>query len=132
MNVSDPIADLLTRIRNAQMVKHSTVRAPGSKVLLAVSQVLAAEGYVSAVRWVDEGPQGAVELDLKYSADGQGAIRGLKRVSKPGQRQYVKKDEIPQVLNGLGISILSTSQGVMTGKQAAERSTGGELLAKIW
>jgi small subunit ribosomal protein S8 len=132
MNVTDPIADLLTRIRNAQVVKHSTVRTPGSKVLLAVSKVLEAEGYVSAVRWVEEGHQGVVEVDLKYGTDGKAAIRGLKRVSKPGQRQYVKKDEIPQVLNGLGIAILSTSQGVMTGKQAAERSTGGELLAKIW
>jgi small subunit ribosomal protein S8 len=132
MNVTDPIADLLTRIRNAQMVKHSSLRMPGSKILLAVAQVLESEGYVSAVRWLEEGPQGTLEIELKYDKSGQPAMRGLRRESKPGQRVYVAKDEIPRVLNGLGIAILSTSQGVLTGAQAKERSTGGELLATIW
>ncbi len=132
MNVTDPIADLLTRIRNAQQVKHSIVRMPGSKNLLAIAKVLESEGYVGDVHWIDEAPQGKISIALKYAKDGKPVIRGLRRASRPGQRRYVKMDEIPEVLNGLGITILSTSKGVMTGQDAKKNSTGGELLATIW
>lgn len=132
MNVTDPIADLLTRIRNAQQVRHSSVTMPGSKITLEVARVLERSGYIADVKWIDEKPQGKINFGLKYDKSGTPVIRTLKRVSTPGQRQYVKKDEIPKVLNGLGIAILSTSQGVLTGKEARAKSTGGELLAKVW
>lgn len=132
MNLTDPIADLLTRIRNAQTAKHAATSAPGSKMNLAVAKLLADQGYVTSVAWRDEGPQGWIDIQLKYTADGTGVIQGLQRESKPGQRCYVKKSEIPEVLGGLGVAILSTSKGVMTGNDAVKASTGGELLATVW
>lgn len=132
MNVTDPIADLLTRIRNAQVVRHSSVKMPGCKQALAVAKVLERSGYVGAVSWQDEGPQGTLSVTLKYTSEGQPVIRGLRRESTPGQRRYVKKKDIPTVLNGLGISILSTSQGVLTGEEAKKASAGGELMASVW
>lgn len=132
MNLTDPIADMLTRIRNALMARHATTRVPGSKTKLALGKLLEEHGYIQSAEWVDEGPQGWILITLRYAADGAPLIRGLKRESKPGQRRYVKMDEIPEVLNGLGISILSTSKGVLTGKQAQAASTGGELLATVW
>ncbi len=132
MNLTDPIADLLTRVRNAQTAGHAATKAPGSKINLAVAKVLAETGYVTSVAWRDEGPQGWIDIQLKYTAKGVGVIQGIVRESTPGQRRYVKKDDIPEVLGGLGIAILSTSQGVMTGQDAAKASTGGELLATVW
>ena len=132
MNLTDPIADLLTRIRNAQQASHKTTTAPGSKMNLAVAKVLHDNGYVSNVAWRDEGPQGWIDIELKYTQNGVGVIQGLQRESKPGQRVYVKKNDIPQVLDGLGIAIMSTSKGVMTGQDATKASAGGELLATVW
>lgn len=132
MNVTDPIADALTRIRNAQGARHAKTRIPGSKINLAIAELLRDNGYVGDVNWVDDGPQGWINVSLKYTSGGQPVIQGLVRQSKPGQRRYVKKAEIPEVLNGLGMTILSTSRGVLTGRQAREASTGGELLATVW
>ena len=132
MNLTDPIADLLTRVRNAQTAGHAKTSAPGSKINLAVAKVLLDRGYVTGVAWRDEGPQGWIDIQLKYTAGGVGVIQGIRRESTPGQRRYVKKDDIPEVLGGLGIAILSTSKGVMTGTDAAKASTGGELLATVW
>ena len=132
MNLTDPIADMLTRIRNAQTARHRTTRIPGSKINLEIAQLLVKEGYLSEVGWLDEGPQGWILVTLKYTASGDPVIQGIRRESTPGQRLYVKKKEIPRVLNGLGISILSTSKGVMTGGAATKASSGGELLATVW
>lgn len=132
MNLTDPIADMLTRIRNALLARHATTRVPGSKTKLAMAKLLEESGYIESAEWVDEGPQGWIQITLRYASDGSPLIRGLRRESKPGQRRYVKVNEIPEVLNGLGVAILSTSQGVMTGKQAQAASTGGELLATVW
>jgi len=132
MIVTDPIADLLTRIRNAQMSRHKSLELPGSKVKWAIAQILEARGYIESAQWSDEGPQGKIGIELRYDRDGKPMIRGIKRASRPGQRLYVKKDEIPEVLNGLGIAILSTSQGVVDGETAKAKSTGGELLATVW
>ncbi len=131
-NVTDPVADLLTRIRNGQLARHERTRAPGSKLSLAIANVMKEHGYIGDVTWSDEGHQGVIDIQLRYLPDGTPLIRGIRRESKPGQRMYVKKKEIPRVLNGLGISILSTSRGIITGKQAREASTGGELLATVW
>jgi len=132
MIVTDPIADLLTRIRNGQMARHKTVQIPGSQIKWAIARILEEHGYVESADWRDEGHQGLIEVELRYDGAGVPMIRGIQRESKPGQRVYVKKDEIPQVLNGLGIAILSTSKGVMDGEKAKEASTGGELLATVW
>jgi len=132
MNLTDPIADMLTRIRNAQTARHETTRIPGSKIKLELAKLLSEEGYIGEVGWVDEGPQGWITVALKYATDGDPVIRGIRRESTPGQRVYVKMDDIPVVLNGLGVSILSTSKGLLTGGAAKEASTGGELLATVW
>ena len=133
MPVTDPISDMLTRIRNAAMVHHETVSIPGSKMKTAIAKILKDEGFIRDYR-VDEGisGQGDIQLRLHYGDKGVPAIMGLKRVSKPGLRVYVRKDEIPRYYGGLGVSILSTSKGVMTGKQAWHESTGGELLCYVW
>jgi small subunit ribosomal protein S8 len=132
MNLTDPIADMLTRIRNAQTARHATTRIPGSKIKLELAKLLKEEGYISEAGWLDEGPQGWIMVTLKYAANGEPVIRGIRRESKPGQRTYVQMKDIPEVLNGLGISILSTSKGLVTGRSAKEASTGGELLATVW
>lgn len=131
MVVSDPIADMLTRIRNANQLRYKEVEMPTSKMKEEIARILKEEGYISNYKLVDEKPQGKLVLSLKYDKKTR-VITGLKRISKPGLRVYAKADEIPLVLNGLGIAIVSTSEGVMTGKNAKSKSLGGEVLAYIW
>ena len=131
MVVTDPIADMLTRIRNALTAKHETVEVPASKMKKAIADILLNEGYISNVELKEDGVQGSILVTLKYSKEGN-VISGLKRISKPGLRVYAKSNEIPKVLNGLGIAILSTSKGVMTDKQARANNLGGAVLAFVW
>ena len=128
--MTDVIADMLTRIRNALMAKHETVEIPASNTKKAIANILLEEGYIAGVELI-EGVQGTIKITLKYEG-GKKVITGLKRVSKPGLRVYVGADEVPQVLNGLGIAILSTSKGIMTGKEAKLAHQGGEVLAYVW
>ncbi len=130
--VTDPIADMLTRIRNALVVKHETVEVPASNVKRAIARILLEEGYIKDFTEIDDGKQGILRITLKYGPNKQRIITGLKRISKPGLRVYVKKDEVPKVLGGLGIAIISTSKGVMTDKQARKEGLGGEVLCYIW
>ncbi|MFO7154579.1 MAG: 30S ribosomal protein S8 [Caldicoprobacter sp.] len=130
--VTDPIADMLTRIRNALIAKHETVEVPASNVKRAIARILLEEGYIKDFTEIDDGKQGILKITLKYGPNKQRVITGLKRISKPGLRVYVKKDEIPKVLGGLGIAIISTSKGVMTDKQARKEGLGGEVLCYIW
>ena len=133
MTMSDPIADMLTRIRNANTAKHDTVDIPASKMKQAIAKILLDEGYVSAVETVKDGNFDNIRITLKYGKDkNEKVIKGLKRISKPGLRVYAKNDEIPKVLNGLGIAIISTSKGIMTDKEARKLNVGGEVLAFIW
>ena len=133
MTMSDPIADMLTRIRNANTAKHDTVDVPASKIKLSIAQILLEEGYVKKVDLVDNGNFKDIRITLKYGADkNDRIITGLKRISKPGLRVYAGKNEVPKVLDGLGIAILSTNQGVITDKKARELQVGGEVLAFIW
>ena len=132
MQITDPIADMLTRIRNANSAKHDTVDVPASNLKKAIAQILLDEGYIKSFELVDNGNQGIIRITLKYLAKKQQVISGLKRVSKPGLRIYAGADEIPYVLKGLGIAILSTSKGVMTDKKARELHIGGEVLAFVW
>lgn len=128
--MTDVIADMLTRIRNALSAKHETVEIPASNTKKAIAEILLNEGYVGGVEYID-GVQGTIKITLKYNGDKK-VITGLKRVSKPGLRVYVGADEVPSVLDGLGISILSTSKGIMTGKDAKKVHQGGEVLAYVW
>ncbi|MFB6351107.1 MAG: 30S ribosomal protein S8, partial [Bradymonadaceae bacterium] len=130
-NVKDPIADFLTQIRNAQMADHAEVRIPGSKVKFQIAKLLEDQGYIEATEWLDEGPQGKIRVELRYDKDEEPIIRGMERVSKPSRRVYVGSNEIPKVLNGLGIAILSTSHGVVTDRQARRANVGGELMCKV-
>ena len=133
MVVNDPIADMLTRIRNAQIAKHDAVVLPASNTKKAIAKILLAEGYVKSVDFIDDGPQGSIKIVLKYvNGKQQPVIAGLKRISKPGLRIYAGKDELPRVLGGLGTAIISTSQGVMTDRDARKRGVGGEVIAYIW
>ena len=132
MVVNDPIADMLTRIRNAQIAKHDAVVLPASNTKKAIAKILLAEGYVKSVDFVDDGPQGSIKIVLKYVNGKQPVIAGLKRISKPGLRVYAKSDELPKVLGGLGIAIISTSKGLMTDREARKQMIGGEVLAYIW
>ena len=132
MQITDPVADMLTRIRNANSAKHDTVDVPASNLKKAIAQILLDEGYIKAFNVVDNGNQGIIHITLKYQAKKQQVISGLKRVSKPGLRIYAGAGEIPYVLKGLGIAILSTSKGVMTDKKARELHIGGEVLAFVW
>lgn len=131
MVVNDPIADMLTRIRNAQIAKHEAVTLPASNTKKAIAKILLAEGYVKAVDYVDDGLQGAIKITLKYVGKTP-VIAGLKRISKPGLRVYARCEELPKVLGGLGIAIISTSKGLMTDKEARKAAIGGEVLAYIW
>ena len=131
MVVTDPIADMLTRIRNALTAKHETVEVPASKMKKAIADILLNEGYISNVEMKEDGVQGSILVTLKYSKECN-VISGLKRISKPGLRVYAKSNEIPKVLNGLGIAILSTSKGIMTDKEARANNLGGEVLAFVW
>ena len=131
MQITDPIADMLTRIRNASSAKHSTVNIPASNMKKAIAEILLQEGYIKNFQLVSEGVQGVIKVTLKYSG-GEKAITGLRRVSKPGLRVYAGADELPYVLRGLGIAIISTSKGVMTDKKARAANVGGEVLAFVW
>ncbi|MBQ8797881.1 MAG: 30S ribosomal protein S8 [Oscillospiraceae bacterium] len=132
MQITDPVADMLTRIRNANSAKHDTVDVPASNLKKAIAQILLDEGYIKAYNVVENGNQGIIHITLKYQAKKQQVISGLKRVSKPGLRIYAGAGEIPYVLKGLGIAIISTSKGVMTDKKARELHIGGEVLAFVW
>lgn len=132
MQITDPIADMLTRIRNANNSRHVTVDIPASNMKKAIADILLNEGYVKAVEVIEDGTQGVIRITLKYAENKQKVLSGLKRVSKPGLRIYASKDELPRVLKGLGIAIISTSKGVMTDKEARKQNVGGEVLAFIW
>ena len=133
MSISDPIADMLTRIRNANAAKHDTVDVPASKMKISIADILVNEGYIEKYDLVDEGAFKNIHITLKYGADkNEKIITGLKRISKPGLRVYVSKDELPKVLGGLGVAILSTNKGVITDKEARKLQVGGEVLAFIW
>ena len=133
MTMSDPIADMLTRIRNANTAKHDTVDVPSSKMKLAIADILVEEGYIKKYDLIDEGSFKTIRITLKYGADrNEKIISGLKRISKPGLRIYAGKDELPRVLGGLGIAIISTNQCVITDKKARELQVGGEVLAYVW
>ena len=133
MTMSDPIADMLTRIRNANTAKHDTVDIPSSKLKLAIAGILLDEGYIEKYDIVDDGNFKTIRITLKYGADkNEKVITGIKRISKPGLRVYAGKDEIPSVLGGLGIAILSTNKGIITDKEARKQQVGGEVLAFVW
>ena len=133
MTMSDPIADMLTRIRNANTAKHDTVDVPSSKIKLEIAKILLNEGYIKAYDVVEDGNFKNIHITLKYGADkNEKIITGLKRISKPGLRIYAGKDELPKVLGGLGVAIISTNQGIVTDKQARKAGVGGEVLAFVW
>ena len=132
MQITDPVADMLTRIRNANSAKHDTVDVPASNLKKAMAQILQDEGYIKSYTVKDNGNQGVIHIALKYLGNKEKVITGLRRVSKPGLRVYAGADELPQVLRGLGIAIISTSKGVMTDKQARKLHVGGEVLAFVW
>ena len=132
MLITDPIADMLTRIRNAGSARHETVDIPNSKMKKAIAEILLEEGYIKSFQLIDDGTQGIIRITLKYLPGKEKAIQGLRRVSKPGLRVYAGADELPQVLRGLGIAIISTSKGIMTDKKARAQHVGGEVLAFVW
>ena len=132
MHITDPIADMLTRIRNAGAARHATVDVPASGMKKAIAQILLDEGYIKNFQLIDDGTQGVIRITLKYNAGKEKVISGLRRVSKPGLRVYAGAEELPKVLHGLGIAIVSTSKGVMTDKAARAAHVGGEVLAFVW
>ena len=132
MNITDPIADMLTRIRNANSSKHKTVDVPASNMKKSIADILFKEGYIAAYEEIENSNQGIIRITLKYDEKGARVIDGLKRISKPGLRVYASKEELPKVLNGLGIAIISTSKGLKTDKEARELGVGGEVLAYVW
>lgn len=132
MNITDPIADMLTRIRNASAAKHDTVDIPASNMKKAIAEILNNEGYIKGYQLLDGNVQGIIRVTLKYGQGKTSAISGIKRVSKPGLRIYAGKDELPKVLRGMGIAIISTSKGIMTDKDARSANVGGEVLAFVW
>ena len=132
MQITDPIADMLTRIRNANSSKHESVLVPSSKMKVAIAKILDDEGYINGYEVIDDGKQGVIKINLKYGANKTKVISGLQRGRKPGLRVYANKEEMPRVLRGLGIAIVSTSKGIMTDKEARKNNVGGEVLAFIW
>jgi len=132
MVMTDPVADFLTRIRNGNMVMHQTVEVPGSKMKLGLARILKEEGYIKDFEYIEDGKQGVIRIYLKYGPNKEKVITGLKRISKPGLRVYVQKDEVPKVLGGLGTAIVSTSKGLMTDKKARKEGLGGEVICYIW
>ena len=132
MVVTDPIADMLTRIRNAQVARHETVDVPASNMKKSIAQILLSEGYIKGFNVIEDGVQGIIRITLKYGPNKTKVITGLKRISRPGLRVYARKDQIPRVLGGLGIAIMSTSNGVMTSREARAQGIGGEVLAYVW
>ena len=132
MVMTDPIADMLTRIRNANQKKHESVLIPASKIKLEILNVIAKEGYIGAIEFVEDGKQGKIKVALKYTDKKERVIKGITRISKPGLRVYAKASEMPKVLNGLGVAVVSTSAGVMTDREARQQHLGGEVIAYIW
>lgn len=132
MTMTDPIADMLTRIRNANMVRHEKLEVPASNLKKEIAEILKREGFVRDVEYVEDSKQGIIRIFLKYGKDNERVITGLKRISKPGLRVYAKTSEVPKVLNGLGIALVSTSNGLLTDKEARAKQVGGEILAYIW
>jgi small subunit ribosomal protein S8 len=132
MVMSDPVADMLTRIRNANIVRHETVEIPGSKMKKAIAEILKQEGFIRDAEYIEDSKQGVIRIFLKYGPNNERVITGLKRISKPGLRVYAKSQEIPKVLGGLGIAILSTSKGIMTDKEARSAKSGGEVICYVW
>ena len=132
MQITDSIADMLTRIRNAGSAKHATVEIPASKIKKSIADILLQEGYIQNIEEIDDGKQGIIRVTLKYIENRKPVIAGIKKISKPGLRVYAGKDEMPKVLGGLGIAIVSTSKGVMTDKKARLEGVGGEVLAFVW
>ena len=132
MVMTDPIADYLTRIRNANMAKHDSVEIPASNIKKSISEILKREGFIRDYEVADDNKQGVIKVFLKYGPNGERVISGLKRISKPGLRNYVSAKDLPKVLNGLGIAIVSTSAGVITDKEARQKNVGGEVIAYVW
>ena len=132
MVMTDPIADMLTRIRNANQMKHKTVDVPASKLKMEILNVLKQEGYITDFERINDGVQGTLKISLKYLENEERVVRGLKKISKPGLRVYAKTDDLPRVLNGLGIAIISTSRGIMTDREARRNKIGGEVIAYVW
>jgi small subunit ribosomal protein S8 len=132
MVMTDPIADMLTRIRNANMVRHEKLEVPASNIKRQIAEILKREGFIRDVEYIEDNKQGIIRIFLKYGPNNERVITGLKRISKPGLRVYAKSDEIPRVLNGLGIALVSTSEGVITDKEARAKKIGGEILAYVW
>ena len=132
MTMTDPIADMLTRIRNANVVKHETVDVPASNMKKELARILLEEGFIRGYDVIEDGKQGIIRIQLKYGQTGERVISGLKRISKPGMRVYADKHEVPRVLNGLGISIISTSKGILTDKQSRKENVGGEVICYVW
>ena len=132
MTMTDPIADMLTRIRNANIVRHEKLEVPASNLKKEIAEILKREGFIRDVEYVEDNKQGIIRIFLKYGKDNERVITGLKRISKPGLRVYAKNDEVPKVLNGLGIALVSTSQGLLTDKEARAKKVGGEVLAYVW
>ncbi len=132
MVVTDPIADMLTRLRNANSVYHEKVEIPGSKIKTAIAEILKEEGFIRDYEFIPDNKQGMIRVNLKYGPNREKVITGIKRISKPGLRVYVKNEQIPRVLGGLGIAIVSTSKGIMSDKQARQKGVGGEVLAYVW
>ena len=132
MSMTDPIADLLTRIRNANLAHHEVVEIPASKIKKSIAEIFKSEGFIRDVEYIDDNNQGVIRVFLKYGEDRNRVITGIKRISKPGLRKYAKAEDLPKVLNGLGIAIISTSAGVITEKEARSKQVGGEVLAYVW
>ncbi|NLN41503.1 MAG: 30S ribosomal protein S8 [Clostridiales bacterium] len=132
MVMTDPIADMLTRIRNALVAKHESIEVPASNIKAAIAEILLEEGFIKNYTRIEDDKQGILKIELKYGPNGEKVISGLKRISKPGLRVYVRKDQVPKVLGGLGIAILSTSKGVITDKKARQEGVGGEVLCYVW
>lgn len=132
MTMTDPIADMLTRIRNANMVRHEKLELPASKIKKEIAEILKREGFIRDVEYIEDDKQGIIRIFLKYGQNNERVITGLKRISKPGLRVYAKTEEVPKVLNGLGIALVSTSQGLVTDKEARAKKVGGEVLAYVW
>ena len=132
MTMSDPIADMLTRVRNANTARHDKLEMPASNIKKEIAEILKREGFVKSVEYIEDDKQGVIRMFLKYGANNERVITGLKRISKPGLRVYAKAGELPRVLNGLGIALVSTSEGVLTDKEARQRNIGGEVIAYVW
>ncbi|GMA69740.1 30S ribosomal protein S8 [Leuconostoc litchii] len=132
MSMTDPIADFLTRIRNANLARHEVVEAPASKIKKSIAEILKSEGFIRDFEYIDDNKQGVIRVFLKYGEDRNRVITGIQRISKPGLRKYAKAEDLPRVLNGLGIAIISTSAGVITDKEARSKQVGGEVVAYVW